>query len=288
MGRAFSLSLVAHAAFLISFLLLSATRQPLKIPEIPRPVRLVTYLEPTPAAQQRSRAQPVSEAAATRAAPATPRATQPVVVAAPAPAAVAPPAPLAAPPSAIPAPESEQPARRDLTPPTETRVALGERLARRLSATPPVEIRPDGAAPQIASLPSFEPAAVVDRPIPAAPADRPLPAALDTTALSPGGVTPVGYFPHAWYLGVLKEKVYARWSPPSEFFQSKHPAVALVSFRIDRAGRLGRITLKERSGFARFDQSALAAVQNLGQVPALPEQYGEESLDVVIRFQNQK
>ena len=49
--------------------------------------------------------------------------------------------------------------------------------------------------------------------------------------------------------------------------------MALVSFRIDRAGRIGRLTLKEGSGSARFDQSALAAVQGLGRAPALPEQY---------------
>ena len=84
---------------------------------------------------------------------------------------------------------------------------------------------------------------------------------------------PVGYFPHAWYLAVLKENVFARWSPPSEYFQSSRPPAALVSFRIDRAGGIGGIALKESSGSARFDKSALAAVQGLGRVPALPEQY---------------
>jgi TonB family protein len=61
-----------------------------------------------------------------------------------------------------------------------------------------------------------------------------------------------------------------------------------VSFRIDRGGVIGGITLKESSGSARFDKSALAAVQGLGRVPVLPEQYREETLDVVIRFQNQE
>jgi TonB family protein len=99
---------------------------------------------------------------------------------------------------------------------------------------------------------------------------------------------PVGYFPHAWYLAVLKEKVFDRWTPPSEYFQSSRPPTAVVSFRIDRGGGIGGITLKESSGSARFDKSALAAVQGLGRVPVLPEQYREETLDVVIRFQNQR
>ena len=54
MGRALSWSLAAHAAFIVSFLLLSATRQPLTIPQIARPVRLVTYLEPAAAPRQRA------------------------------------------------------------------------------------------------------------------------------------------------------------------------------------------------------------------------------------------
>ena len=62
---------------------------------------------------------------------------------------------------------------------------------------------------------------------------------------------------------------------------------ALVSFRVDRAGRVSRAAVKESSGHARFDRSALAAVQGLERLPALPEQYAEETLDVVIRFQNE-
>lgn len=96
----------------------------------------------------------------------------------------------------------------------------------------------------------------------------------------------IGFFPHAWYLAVLKERIFARWVPPSEFFGAGS-VTALVSFRIDRAGRIDRIAVRESSGHARFDRSALAAIQGLGQVPALPEQYQEDTLDVVIRFQHE-
>jgi TonB family protein len=100
-------------------------------------------------------------------------------------------------------------------------------------------------------------------------------------------VQSVGFFPHAWYLAVLKERVFSRWAPPSEFYVGASGVAALVSFRIDRAGRISRVAVRESSGHARFDRSALAAIQGLAQLPALPEQYAEETLDVVIRFQNE-
>ena len=277
MGRALSWSLAAHAAFIISFLLLSATRQPLTIPQVARPVRLVTYLEPAAAPRQRAAA-PVApkRRAPLRRPPSrgSPAARRPM------PDRRAAAAPAAVPRVVIPVREQEPAAARTPAPPAEARPALSERLARRLASAAPAESRPaEIATPQIASLPPAEPVATAPSPDRAAPG---------TPAAPPGAVVPVGYFPHAWYLAVLKEKVFARWSPPSEFFQSSRPPAALVSFRIDRAGRIGGIALKEGSGSARFDKSALAAVQGLGQVPALPEQYAEETLDVVIRFQNQK
>jgi protein TonB len=269
-GRALSLSLAAHAAFVLSFLLLSATRQPLVVPQVARPVRLVTYLEP--AAAPRPRGAAVTQPREAPAAPVRPAPRIPAPAAAvPTTAVAAPPAPVAVPRVAIPVPAEPPVARAAVRP------ALSERLARRLASSAPVgNRRGESEGPAIVALPRQEPAAAPPSPSSAGPTPGPLPET----------VAPVGYFPHAWYLAVLKEKIYARWSPPSEFFQSSRPPAALVAFRIDRAGRLGGVTLKEGSGSARFDQSALAAVRGLGQVPPLPEQYREETLDVVIRFQN--
>jgi len=282
-GRALSLSLAAHAAFVLSFLLLSATRQPLIIPQIVRPVRLVTYLEPL--AAPRPRAAIVPEPATARAAPALPAAPparQPAIAEHPSPApAAAPPAPIPGTRLEIPSPQSAPPAR-NLERPDETRPALSERLARRLAATTAAVNRPAEAAPPQPRL------ARLQRPEPAATPPNTAAAVGESSAHPPESVMPVGYFPHAWYLAVLKERIFARWSPPSEFFQSNPPPAALVSFRIARDGRIGSIALKDGSGSARFDQSVLAAIRSLGQVPALPEQYGEENLDVVIRFQNQR
>ena len=273
MGRALSWSLAAHAGFIFLFLLLSSTRQPLTIPQIARPVRLVTYLEPAAAPRQRATVSANPEAARALPVPATS-----IPAAAPA----APPAPVAVPRVEIPVREKEPATTRAPAPPVTAspRSALSERLARRLASSAPAESRPtESASPEIASLPLAEMSVTAPRP------DRAVPG-ISTTP--PGAIVPVGYFPHAWYLAVLKEQVFARWSPPSEFFQSSRPPSALVSFRIDRSGGISGIALKESSGSARFDKSALIAVQGLGRVSALPEPYAEENLDVIIRFQNQK
>ena len=281
MGRAFSWSLAAHLVFIVSFLLLSATRQPLTVPQIVRPVRLVTYLEPAAAPRQRAAVPAAAEVPRPATARAEPRVPLPPA-AAPRPAAVPVlPAPRATPRVVIPTQAQPPAASRTKAPQVEAPPALSERLARRLASAAPVESRPAELAslpPPIASLPP--PQAVASLPSP----DR----AVTGAPPSPReAVTPVGYFPHAWYLAVLKDNVFARWTPPSEFFQSRRPPVAVVSFRIDRAGRVSGVTLKEGSGSARFDKSALAVIQGLGTVAALPEQYREETLDVVIRFQQQ-
>ncbi|MHB8836789.1 MAG: TonB family protein [Candidatus Methylomirabilia bacterium] len=279
MGRAFSWSLAAHAAFIISFLLLSATRQPLIIQQSARPVRLVTYLEPSAAPRPRAPAPVDTAAARGTPPPAEPRVLRPPAASIPAPAA-APAAPVVAPRVVMPVRGQEATASRTPAAPAEARPALSERLARRLASASPAASRPaEIAPPRIASLPPAEMTAAVPNP------DRVVPG---TAPPTPEAIAPVGYFPHAWYLTLLKERVFARWSPPSEYFQSSRPPAALVSFRIDRSGGIGGVALKESSGSARFDKSALAAVQGLGQVPALPDQYREETLDVVIRFQNEK
>jgi TonB family protein len=279
--RDLSLSLAAHAALLAALLAFSATRQSVRIPETARPVRLITYLE-SPAAAPASAARPKAAAPASvptpmRAEPATrPRAAEPPP-ARTGPAAAKPVAPIAIPKIVIPTgkPVPAPPAGAARRPaPKDT--ALRDRLARRLTAPPETPTTVE-SAPKIASLPPAE-APTLPTPVPATSASA--------AAVPPGSVQSVGFFPHAWYLAVLKERIFSRWVPPSEFFGAGK-VTALVSFRIDRSGRVDRLAVRESSGHVRFDRSAMAAVQGLGQVPGLPEQYQEDTLDVVIRFQNE-
>ena len=183
----------------------------------------------------------------------------------------------------IPVRDTKPPAARARTPapPAEARPALSERLARRLASAAPAESRPaEIASPQIASLPPAEPAAAApapDRAVPGTPADD----AGGRSCLS-------GTSPTPGTSRCSRRTSSPAGRPRASFSRSGRPPAALVSFRIDRAGRIGGIALKESSGSARFDKSALAAVQGLGQVSRASRTIREESLDVVIRFQNQK
>lgn len=274
MGRALSWSLAAHAAFIISFLLLSATRQPVTIPQVARPVRLVTYLEPTAVPRQRSGPIPAVRP------PAEPQVLQPQAPAIPPPAAAAASPAAAASKVAIPL-EEPKPAAVVHTPapPAGEQFGWRARAERRLARLTTTENRSDGITPPpIAGLPPAEVIAAAVPPTPSSPG---------TPAAQPGDVTPIGYFPFDAYISTLKMNIFDRWLPPPELIKSLEPRVALVSFRIDRAGVISGITLKKPSGSASFDRSARAMVRGLVKVSPLPEQYREETLDVVIRFQYQ-
>jgi len=286
-GRAFTLSLAGHAALIFSFLLLSATRQPLRIIEPVRPIRLVTYIEPPAAPVSRPSRAAEATAPPQPRVPAVPveraeRLAAPRVTPAPAPPRAdrtPPPAAVAVPKIVLPG-RDPAPAARPAAPRPAAEAGLGDRISRGLAAasrneTPPAE----APAPKLTALALP----------PEAPAARPAgPAFPVSTAQPPGTVVPIGDFPFAWYLALLRERVFSLWSPPSEPFLGGRAPVTLVAFRIDRVGRVDRLTLKEGSGHTRFDRSALAAVKALGQAPPLPDQYPEAALDVVIRFQNER
>jgi TonB family protein len=286
-GRALSLSVVAHLAFVLSFLLLSATRKPLVIPQAARPVRLVTYLEPAAAPRPRTAAPFAAEPRQAPAAPARAetRKTIPAParnesrVAQPTPAAAkAPPAAARVTPVAIPkVPALEMPdAHRTPAPPAKERADVTKKILNKWDAHPAtVGHATTEMPPPLAKAYVPKQHATVSSDAPDCPQPSPPPSdAVSDPILAP-------------YLEDLSERIYAHWFPPSEFFQTGRSPVALVSFRVDRAGKLSGVTLKEGSGFTRFDQSAMVAVRALGQAPPLPEQYREEKLDVVINFQKQ-
>jgi TonB family protein len=277
--RAISFSLAGHAALVLALLLLAATRPPLRIAEVVRPVRLVASIE-APAARPAPRPARVAEPPQARV-PAPEPAARPAAPEPPAPGKAEPARPVAVPKIVIPTAGAQPaPAPPRPAPEAKARPNLRERLEQRLAAVVPAESRPaEAPQPKLAALPPAEAPAAPRLPAPAG--------APPSQALPPGPVVALGTFPYAWYLAMLKEKVYAQWSPPSEFYLGRRAATALVALRIDRAGNLSHVSLRESSGYARFDQSALGAVQALRSAPGLPQQYPEDALDVIIRFQNE-
>jgi TonB family protein len=118
----------------------------------------------------------------------------------------------------------------------------------------------------------------------------PLEERLQTTAaqLSPSNqVGTLSDFPFAWYVALVKDKVFARWRPPSSFAIGGRQLTAIAAFRIERSGRLDGVRVTDGSGHRLYDQSVMAALTGLGSLPPLPEKYKEDYLDVVIRFNSQ-
>jgi len=141
------------------------------------------------------------------------------------------------------------------TPPPRQERSLAERLAERLES-------------------DTEPQATE-----AAPAETPAqqqPTASTTVTAS--------RFPYAWYLSIVQGKVKSNWRQPSSVLFGERRLQAVVSFRINRDGSVGPVTVRRSSGRATLDQSAAKAVQASTPFPPLPDDYRENHLDVTIDF----
>ncbi|MBN1879400.1 TonB family protein [bacterium] len=90
-------------------------------------------------------------------------------------------------------------------------------------------------------------------------------------------------FPFLYYLAMMKSKVSENWIPPFGSFEAENKRV-VISFRIDRQGRLLASGIEETSGDTILDQSALRAVIVSAPFPSLPEGYSDSSLGVHFGF----
>ena len=259
-ARSFAISLAGHLALGALLFFLPTPRSRIFVEEIPRSVKLIATLDlPSPAPvkpvrKEKPKAE-VPEPPPPAPKPATPRAPRP------APSPIKVPTKKATPlfkPRSTPAPPS----------------SLKDKLSSRLSgidSTPVEQPRtsvPDLTVPKMASLP--------------VPAPTPLPARVEKDR----DLVPLSDFPYSWYIAVVKDTVYSRWKPPSRFVLGGRKIASEVSFRIMRDGSVRQVGLKESSGHRLFDQSTLAALTTLSVLAALPADYKEDYLDVVIRFQN--
>jgi TonB family protein len=257
-SRSFAISLAGHLALGALLFFLPTPRSRVFVEEIPRSVKLIATLDlPSPAPVKPVRKEkPKAEVPEP-----PPPAPKPARAPRPAPSAIKVPTKKATPlfkPRSTPAPPS----------------SLKDKLSSRLSgidSTPveqPKTSVPDLTVPKMASLP--------------VPAPTPLPARVEKDR----DLVPLSDFPYSWYIAVVKDTVYSRWKPPSRFVLGGRKIASEVSFRIMRDGSVRQVGLKESSGHRLFDQSTLAALTTLSVLAALPADYKEDYLDVVIRFQN--
>jgi colicin import membrane protein len=85
------------------------------------------------------------------------------------------------------------------------------------------------------------------------------------------------------YQDLIRGQIIEAWILPlSEAEAQKLQAVALLT--VDRMGHITRLELLKPSGNVLFDESLLRAIKQAAPLPALPEDYVGEFLDVEMRF----
>lgn len=91
-------------------------------------------------------------------------------------------------------------------------------------------------------------------------------------------------FPHAWYVAIVQNKIYEKWTPPQRLLVIKKGVMTRVRFSIGRNGEISDIKIDEPSGYSLLDRSALEAVRSVVQLPPLPADYKKEYLNVIVFF----
>ncbi len=98
-----------------------------------------------------------------------------------------------------------------------------------------------------------------------------------------GGINGID-FPYNYYLEIVRTKIAQAWKVPPGSVPPGKKVTALVTFRIQRDGKVSRSSLVEPSGKADFDQSALRAIVDAQPIPPLPPAFGGQYLVVNFQF----
>jgi len=93
-----------------------------------------------------------------------------------------------------------------------------------------------------------------------------------------------GYFPYAYYVDILKNKVSSGWYSGVMQFKARGKYNLVVYFRILRNGQIDALSVEKSSGIAELDLSALRAVQQAAPFPPLPRDFSDEYLIVHLEF----
>jgi len=146
----------------------------------------------------------------------------------------------------------------------------------RTTEKPKPEKAPETSAP-VARTPT------VSTPLPAGPGQGPVGGGKTGETQEgpipfPGGIP----FPFPEYITVIEKKVRRNWHPP-ELTMRKRPKV-VVSFRIDRRGRVSEINVEKSSGISLVDRSAMSAVKDASPIEGFPKEFEGNSLKVLYNF----
>jgi len=102
----------------------------------------------------------------------------------------------------------------------------------------------------------------------------------------PGG--PGGYFPHAYYIDLLRNRISSSWYSSLVAPGLKGKYVTGVYFIIRRDGEISDLRVERPSGNASLDLSARRAVENASPFAPLPNDFSSQYLIVHFEFEWEK
>jgi colicin import membrane protein len=117
------------------------------------------------------------------------------------------------------------------------------------------------------------------------PAPQPVRASSpSTTGIRGGSVRPELYnLRFKLYLHEVRERVHTAWVLPDGLTDKKN-LITIVTVKIRRDGTLAETKVEEGSGNRRYDETALRAIAKVSPLPALPEEYEGEYMELGFRF----
>jgi TonB family protein len=175
----------------------------------------------------------------------------------------------------LPEPEPPKPGpRRERPRPQPTKEA--PRLEEKKAEAPKLKEKP---APK-----KEKPAPKQEEPAPQQTAVEPEPAPPEKTERIVTAQVDEAAFTYDYYLQILVAKISQAWMPPQGADASGEPPAAVLSFRINRDGRVNAPVVEEPSASRFFDRSAQDAILRAQPFPPLPPRYGGRWLTVHLRF----
>ena len=178
----------------------------------------------------------------------------------------APPAPQPTVPEPEPAPPEPEPAPRELEPVPDTRPEPPR------PQPPPQRIEPRSSTPTTPPPPGGGELRRRE--------GSPTGSSLGTASFGATGIDPVFAGKYDYYVQQLLAMVSSAWIRPALGGQVE----AIISFRIERDGRITPPRVTQSSGYSSFDLAALRAVQSASPFPRLPQTYQEGSVGVNLIF----
>ena len=86
------------------------------------------------------------------------------------------------------------------------------------------------------------------------------------------------------YYGMIWVKIKEMWTIPENLLKEMADWETVVVITINRDGKIREMWVEKRSGNAFYDQMAMRAIKKAEPLPPIPKEFGENTLEIGIRF----